>query len=138
MPDEPLPSIDVRRTRIHRTRRLLLLAAIPLLASCARPRLLAPSVPKALSVTVSRELAYAHDADAVRQAYRAAMEEAGLRVENDVAGGLRARTQLVDSVGLVRVVIGPSDTLATRVSITYRYAYGGEGFYHYPYQLGIL
>ena len=89
-------------------------------------------------VTVSRELAYAHPMDEVRRAYAAVLEERGLRVEQEGANVLRAAVGPDSSPGLVRVSFGPSDTLTTRVTITYRYGATGRDFYHYPYHVPAL
>ena len=75
----------------------------------------------------------------MRAAYTRAMEELALRVEPTAEGSLRAARAIGPDVETVTVAIGRSDTLATRASISYRYAAVSSGIdvYHYPYQLAV-
>ena len=127
----------IRRAAIHVRPLLLLLSAGAFLGCATRNRDWQPPPPPE-PVSVSRELAYAHPLEEVRRAYVAVLEERGLRVEQDGAGALRATVGAGSSAGIVRVTLGPSDTLATRVSISYRYSETGNDFYHYPYRIPLL
>ncbi len=111
---------------------LSLALSVHVIAGCARAISDPTPVPaEPVEVTVSRELAYAHPIDDVRRAYRDVLES--LRVDVDSTGALVATTPPTWSPGLLRVVIGPSDTLTTRVSISWRYGETGADFHHYPY-----
>ena len=120
------------------SRLVLSLACTSALNACVPSMPGATPSPVTEPVTVSRQLAYAHPLDDVRSAYRAVLEERGLRVEQEGAGGLRAVVGPDSSPGIVHVAFGPSDTLATRVTISHRYGATGDDFYHYPYQVPLL
>ena len=107
-------------------------------SACARPNLI-PLVDRPPEpITVFRELAYAHPIDEVRRAYRLALEERGLILEPDSNGVVRATVGSDSPPGVVRVTFGPSDTLATRIRISYRYRPTDGDNYHFPYNIPIL
>ena len=115
---------------------LALFAAV--IGACVRPPKPALEPVEIEPVTVSREMVYAHSAEAVTAAYRRAFAARLLTAEVDASGALTAVTPPLSAPGRVRVVIGPSDTLTTRVTLTYRYERAGETFFHYPYRLPLL
>ena len=112
---------------------VLLVAATA--AGCAPRRTDPAPVDPPKPITVFHRLAYEHPEEDVQRAYVLALRARGLAVDTSAPRELRAVTGPAYSPGRVAVSIGPSDTLTTRVTISYEYLTPETPFAHYPWQL---